>query len=156
MGNDFFQNNPPGSFCCFWKKTFSFIFLKVTRFCSFVTKTGIPHSELFYCIMQYPYFQNNIKLVMPIMAFKIEGKEIHPIFVFAKCCWSVHSAVVRLGKHAHSKQRKTIPTQTVQFHFKFMCMPGQFSIYIVHFFNIWFGMVQNQRKLRCREGRKIG
>jgi len=37
------------------------------------------------------------------MAFKIEGKEVYPNFVFAKCCWSVHSKVVRLGKHAHSK-----------------------------------------------------
>jgi len=25
------------------------------------------------------------------MAFKIEGKEMYPIFVFAKCCWSVQS-----------------------------------------------------------------
>jgi len=25
------------------------------------------------------------------MAFKIEGKEMYSIFVFAKCCWSVHS-----------------------------------------------------------------
>jgi len=28
------------------------------------------------------------------MALKIEGKEMYPIFVFAKCCWSVHSKVV--------------------------------------------------------------
>jgi len=57
------------------------------------------------------------------MAVKIEGKEVHPIFVFAKCCWSVQSQVVKLGKHAHSEQRKTTPTQTPQFHVKFMCMP---------------------------------
>jgi len=25
------------------------------------------------------------------MAFKFEGKEMYPIFVFAKCCWSIHS-----------------------------------------------------------------
>jgi len=25
------------------------------------------------------------------MAFNTEGKEIYPIFVFAKCYWSVHS-----------------------------------------------------------------
>jgi len=57
------------------------------------------------------------------MAFKIEGKEIYPIFVFAKCCWSVHSKVVRLGKHAHGKQKTNIPTKNLQFHVKFMCMP---------------------------------
>jgi len=57
------------------------------------------------------------------MAFKTEGKEMYPIFVFAKCCWSVHSEVVMFGKHAHNKQRKTIPTQTLHFHVKIMCMP---------------------------------
>jgi len=30
------------------------------------------------------------------MAFKFEGKETYPIFVFAKCCWSIHSKVARL------------------------------------------------------------
>jgi len=25
------------------------------------------------------------------MALKIEGKEMYPVFVFAKCCWSIHS-----------------------------------------------------------------
>jgi len=24
------------------------------------------------------------------MAFKIDSKEMYPIFIFAKCCWSVH------------------------------------------------------------------
>jgi len=24
------------------------------------------------------------------LAFKIEGKEMYPIFVFVNCCWSVH------------------------------------------------------------------
>ena len=45
------------------------------------------------------------------MAFKFEGKEMYPIFVFAKCCWSIHSKLVRLGKNAHSKQRKATRTQ---------------------------------------------
>jgi len=30
--------------------------------------------------------------------------------------------VVRLGKHVHSEQRKTTPTQILQFHIIFMCM----------------------------------
>jgi len=54
------------------------------------------------------------------MALKSEGKEIYPIFVFAKGSWSM----VRLGKNAHSKQRKATPTQTQQFHVKFVCMPS--------------------------------
>jgi len=40
---------------------------------------------------------------MPIVAFKSEGKEMYAIFVFAQCCWSIHSKVVRFGKHAHSR-----------------------------------------------------
>jgi len=72
------------------------------------------------------------------MAFKFKVKKCTPIFVFAKCCWLVHSKVVRLGNNAHSKQRKATPTQTLQFHVKFMYMPCWFSIYIVYFFNIWF------------------
>jgi len=54
------------------------------------------------------------------MAFKSEGKEMYPIFVSAKRCWSIHPKVVRFGKHAHSRQRKATPTQTLSFHVKFM------------------------------------
>jgi len=54
------------------------------------------------------------------MAFKSEGKEMYPIFVFAKRCWSIHSKVVRFGKHAHSRRRKPTPTQTLPSHVKFM------------------------------------
>jgi len=39
------------------------------------------------------------------MSFKIKSKEMYPILVFRKRCWSVNSKVVRLGKHAHSKKR---------------------------------------------------
>jgi len=41
---------------------------------------------------------------------------MYPISVFANF-WSIHSKVVRLGKNAHSKQRKTISTQTLQLSF---------------------------------------
>ena len=58
------------------------------------------------------------------MAFKFEGNEMYLIFVFAMCCWSIDSRVVRLGKHAHSKQRKTTPTQTLQFHVKLCACPA--------------------------------
>jgi len=39
------------------------------------------------------------------MPFKIESKEMYPVFVSAKYCWSIHTKVVRLGKHVHSKQK---------------------------------------------------
>jgi len=54
------------------------------------------------------------------MTFKSDGKEMHPILVFWKCCWSIHCKVSRLGKHAHSKQKKATLAQTLPFHVKFM------------------------------------
>jgi len=52
------------------------------------------------------------------MPFKFDGEEMYFTFVFANF-WSIHSKVVWLGKNAHSKQRKTISAQTLQF----ICMP---------------------------------
>jgi len=49
------------------------------------------------------------------MAFKIEGKEMLSIFVITKCCWAIHSEMVRLGKHVHSKQKKTLPHKLCSF-----------------------------------------
>jgi len=57
------------------------------------------------------------------MAFKFEGKKMYPIFVFAKCCWSIHSKVARLGRKRPQQQRKATPTQPMQVHFKLMYMP---------------------------------
>jgi len=55
-------------------------------------KTEKPHSELFYSIMQYHYFQNYSTITCyTYNGIKIEGKEMYPIFVFTKFCWSVHS-----------------------------------------------------------------
>ena len=87
------------------------------------------------------------------MAFKSEGKEMYAIFVFAKCSWSIHSKVVRFGKHAHSHSH-TNSAVSRQVYVAYM--PCQFSIYVENFFNIWFGRVQHQKEFGCREGRKIG
>jgi len=48
------------------------------------------------------------------MVFKSEGKKMYPIFVFAKCCWSIHSKV------AMYTADKATPTQTLPSHVKFM------------------------------------
>jgi len=88
------------------------------------------------------------------MAFKFGGKEMYLIFAFAKCCWSTDSRVVRLGKHAHSKQRKTLPHKLCSYTSSLCRCPGS-SASIVYFFNIWFGTVQHQKQFGCREGRKI-
>ena len=42
------------------------------------------------------------------MAFQIEGKEMYPIFVFVKCCWSIHSRVVRLGSVRTANREKPL------------------------------------------------
>jgi len=47
---------------------------------------------------------------------------------------------------AYGKQRKTTPTQPLHFHIKFVCMPYQFSIYRVYFFNIYSVIWSNIRK----------
>ena len=61
------------------------------------------------------------------MAFQLEGKEMCceryiPSLFSQKCCWSFHPKLVRIGKHAHSQQKKVTLTQTLRFHVKFMCM----------------------------------
>jgi len=50
---------------------------------------------------------------------------------------------------------KPLPHKICSFTSSFMDMVCLFSIYIVYFFNIWFGMVQHQKQLGCREGRKL-
>jgi len=47
------------------------------------------------------------------MAFKSEGKEMYPIFVFAKRCWSIHPKVVRFGKLAD--REKPLPHKLCRF-----------------------------------------
>jgi len=62
------------------------IFLK-TGFCFLQEKQKKKHSKLFLwnrAILPFSELHN-------AMAFKIEGKEMYPIFAFAKCCLSVHS-----------------------------------------------------------------
>jgi len=60
----------------------------------FIEKNRRPHPKLFLLHHAVSPFSE----LQTIVAFKIEGKEMHPIFVFAKCCWSVHSKVIRLGR----------------------------------------------------------
>jgi len=66
---------------------------------------------------------------------------MYPIFVFAKCCWSIHS-IFLLSKHAHSKQRKATPTQTLQFHVKLSARSASsgstvYSVFFQHI--VWYG-----------------
>jgi len=71
--------------------------------------------------MQYHHFQNyTIITCYTYYGIQIRGIEMYLIFVFAKCCWSHDSRVVRLGKHAHSKQGKNTSSQILQLHVKFM------------------------------------
>jgi len=43
------------------------------------------------------------------MAFEIEGKEMYPIFVFAKCCWSIQSKVVKTWQACAQRTEKPLP-----------------------------------------------
>jgi len=73
--------------------------------------------------MQYHHFQNYTKITCYAYYDIHKGKEMYLIFVFAKCCWSDHSKVVRFGKHVHSTQCKATTAQSLQFYGKFTCMP---------------------------------
>ena len=89
------------------------------------------------------------------MVFNFECKQMYPIFGFAKCCWSIHFNVVRLGKNAHSKQRKAIPTQTLQFHVNCRCPASLTSIQAQCIFSIYVLVWSNIRNnFGCRQGRK--
>ena len=85
----FFKKNNPRVFCFILIRIF---FLR-NRFCYFLKKnTKTPFWIVFICIMLCHHFKNStITTCLPIMAFKFEGKEIYPIFVCAKGCWSIHS-----------------------------------------------------------------
>jgi len=86
------------------------------------------------------------------MAFKIEGNGMCPVFVFAKCCWSVHSKVVRFGKHVHIKQRNNTTPQSPKFASRLCVCPAS-SASIQCIFRVWY--VQYQKEFGCREGKKL-
>jgi len=79
---------------------------------------------------------------------------MYPIFVLAKCCWSIHSKVIRLGKNAHSKQRKTTPSQTLavsrQAYVHAFLVQHLYGAFFQHM--IWYG--PTSETALCREDRK--
>jgi len=153
----FFQKNQPT--CFFWVfyiKNVFWVFLKRKNILFFFQgKQKNPIQNCFYFIIQYHHFQNYTMITCYTLLWhsKLRVKKSTHL-CFRKVL--LVSSLQRLGKHAPSKQRKNIPTQTLQFHVKFMCMPCLFSICRVYFYNMRFRMVQTQEKFRCREGRKIG
>jgi len=88
----------------------------------FKGKQKKKHFELF--LLHHPIssfselHKNNFLYIT--MAFKIEGKEMYPFFVFAMCCWSLYSKGLA-SMHTVNRE-KTFPHK-LQFHVKFMCMP---------------------------------
>jgi len=110
-------------------------FEKKQDFVLFLRKTEKTHSEVF--LLHHPMSPfselHNNNLLYIIMAFKIEGKEMYPIFALAGV---VGQFTPKAWQACAQQTEKNIPTQTLQFHVKFMCMPCWFSIYKVYFFNI--------------------
>jgi len=59
---------------------------------------------------------HNDNFFKPIMAFKSEDKEMYPIFVFAKRCWSIHPKVVIDLASMHTADReKPLPRKLCRF-----------------------------------------
>jgi len=73
------------------------------------------------------------------MAFKIEGKEMYPIFVFAKCCWSVHPKGLASMRTANGE--KLFPHKLCRFMSSLCACRASSSIYRVYFFNIQYDLV---------------
>jgi len=133
----------------FIEKQQVFVLLKKT--------TQKPHSELFYYVMQYHHLQNHTIInCYSYYGILIWVERNAPNFVFAKCCWSVHSKVTKLSKNVHCKQRKPLPHKLCSFTWS-LCTSSDSSASIVYFFQYiaWFGMVQHPKQLGCKEGRKI-
>ena len=79
--------------------------------------------------MQYHYFENYTKITFyDYYAIQIQGKKCTPS-LFLQIFGQFTLKWLGLATNVHIKQRKTIFTQTLQFHVKFICMPCWFSIY---------------------------
>ena len=79
-------------------------------------KTQTPHYALFllhHAISPFLELHNN-NLLYQFWHLKLRVKNV-PHFCFRKCCWSIHSKVVRLDKHTHSKQKKVTTTKLCSF-----------------------------------------
>jgi len=86
-------------------------FWKETGFCSFFRKITKHYSELFlllHATSPFSELRNNNFLYL-LWHLNLRVKKCIPSF-FSQCYWSIHSKVVRFGKHAHSRQRKGTPT----------------------------------------------
>jgi len=80
---------------------------------------------------------------------------MYPIFVFAKCCWSIHSKVVKLGKNAHSKQKNHSHTSSVvsrQIYVHALLVQHLYSVFFRYM--VWY-CPTFETAWGCREGRKI-
>ena len=85
------------------------------------------------------------------MACKFEGKEMYPS-LFLQCCWSIHFKVVRLGKNAHSKQRKATPTQTAvsrQVYVRALIVQHQYSVFFQEM--VWYGPTSETAWMQRRQ-----
>jgi len=112
-------------FVVFCEKVFFVFFKRNKILLFFYGKWKNPILNCFHCIMQYHYFQN-------YTIFNLLYLLCHSNFTAKKCTPSVFSQIFvqftlkwwsSARMRTTNKQRKTISTQTLQFHVKFICMP---------------------------------
>jgi len=104
----------------FYKSAFLVDFEK-KQVCVLLKKTQKKHSELLHCIMQCRYFQNYTIITCYIWHSNLRVKKCLPSLLLQSVVGQFTPKW--LGKNAHSKQRKSSPTQTLHFQVKFMYMP---------------------------------
>jgi len=117
----FFKKKQPTCFICFFAKSCVFVFFtKKQVFVVFLRKAQEPHSKLFllhHAISPFSELHDN-NLLYLLWHSKLRIKKCTPSFF--RSVVGQFTQVVRIGKHAHNKQRKATPTQTLLFHVKFM------------------------------------
>ena len=79
---------------------------------------------------------------------------MYPVFIFAKCCWSIYSQVVRLGKHAHSKQKSHSHTNSavsrqVYVHALLVQHPYRPSVFFQHM--VWYAPTSETAWMQRRQ-----
>ena len=143
----------------FFKKTTTYLgFLKRNKILFFFQRKQKKNILNCFCsIMQYHYFQNYLIITFyTYCGIQNWGKSKAPHLWFRKVLLvnSLRSveAWQACAQQTEKKHSHTNSAVSRQVYVHALLVQHLQSV----FFNIWFGMFQNQKKFRCREGRKIG
>jgi len=114
----------------------------------------------FYCITQYHHFQSstidNNNFLYLLWHSKLTVNQSSPYLYFRKVLLvsSFHQSGAWQACAQQTKKNRSHTTSAVSCEV-YVHAPLVQHLYSA-FFNVWFGIVQHQKQVGCREGRKIG